>query len=52
MLPSCQAKINAAIEDVKILIEETASNESLLETEEWKAANKSLNDALAFVESI
>lgn len=52
MLPITHSKINAAVEDVRNLLDENESNEEFKQTEEWQLANSTLNEALAFLETI
>lgn len=52
MLPICHSKINAVVEDVRNLLDENESNEELKQAEEWQLANSTLNEALAFLETI
>jgi len=52
MLPITHSKINAAVEDVRNLLDENDSNEELKQTEDWQLANSTLNEALAFLETI
>lgn len=52
MLPICQSKINGAVEDVRNLLDENEPNEELKVMEEWKLAETTLNEALAFLETI
>lgn len=52
MLPNCQSRINVAAEDVRNVLDENDANEELKQTEEWQLANSTLNEALAFLETI
>ena len=52
MLPITHSKINAAVEDVRNLLDENEANEELKQTEDWQLSNTTLNDALAFLETI
>ena len=52
MLPITHSKINAAVEDVRNLLDENEANEELKQTEDWQQSNTTLNDALAFLETI
>lgn len=48
----CHQKINAAAEEVRILLDENEPNDELKQTEDWQLANTTLNDAMAFLETI
>lgn len=52
MLPNCQSRINVAAEDVRNVLDENEANDELKQTEEWQLANSTLNEALAFLETI
>lgn len=52
MLPMCQSKISGNVEDVRNLLDENDQNEELKQLEDWQVANSTLNEALAFLETI
>ena len=52
MLPNTKLRIESAIEDLKMLMSANEGNEELKAGEDWKAAEMTLAEATAFVETI
>ena len=52
MLPNTKLRIESAIEDLKMLMSANEENEELKASEDWKAAEMTLAEASAFVETI
>lgn len=52
MLPNAKIRIESALEDLKNLMSENEENEELKAGEDWKAAEQTLAEAMAFVETI
>lgn len=52
MLPNTKVRIENALEDLKNLMSEHEENDELKESEDWKVAEQTLAEVLAFVETI
>ena len=52
MLPNTKVRIESAIEDLKMYMSTYEDNQSFNTTEDWKAAEQTLAEACAFVETI
>ncbi len=52
MLPNTKLRIESALEDLKMLMSANEENEELKASEDWKAAEQTLAEASAFVETI
>ena len=52
MLPNTKTRIETALEDLKGFLSEHEQNEELVASEDWKTAEATLAEALAFVETI
>jgi hypothetical protein len=52
MLPNAKMRIESSLEDLKILMSGNEDCEELVATEDWKAAEATLAEATAFVETI
>ena len=52
MLPNTKMRIEAALEDLKMLMSANEEQEELKASEDWKAAEQTLAEASAFVEKI
>ena len=52
MLPNTKLRIESAIEDLKMMMSANEENEELKAGEDWKAAEMTLAEATAFVETI
>lgn len=51
MIPECQKRVGEAYKDLKQLLLENESNDPLMETEEFKAAQEVLSQLPPLVES-
>lgn len=52
MLPNCKIRIETALEDLKNFMSENEQSEELVQSEDWTAAEQTLAEATAFVETI
>ena len=52
MLPNGKIRIDNALEDLKNVLSENEGNDELKASEEWKTAEQTLAEVLAFVETI
>ena len=52
MLPNTKMRIEGALEDLKMLMSANEDQEEMKATEDWKAAEQTLAEATAFVETI
>ena len=52
MLPNAKTRIESALEDLKNMMSENETNDELKATEDWKVAEQTLAEAMAFVETI
>jgi len=52
MLPNAKTRLEAALEDLKGFLGDNEQNEELVASEDWKAAEATLAEAAAFIESI
>ena len=52
MLPNTKTRVESALEELNSLMSQHESNDELKATEDWKAAEITLAEATAFVETI
>ena len=52
MLPNTKMRIEGALEDLKMLMSANEDQEEMKATEDWKAAEQTLAEAMAYVETI
>ncbi len=52
MLPNTKMRIEGALEDLKMLLSANDDQAELKATEDWKTAEQTLAEAMAFVETI
>ncbi len=52
MLPNAKTRLEAALEDLKGFLGDNEQNEELVASEDWKAAEATLAEASAFIETI
>ena len=52
MLPNTKMRIEGALEDLKMLLSANEDQEEMKATEDWKAAEQTLAEAMAYVETI
>jgi hypothetical protein len=52
MLPNSKVRIENALEDLKNFMSEHEENDELKATEDWQAAEATMAEVLAFVETI
>lgn len=52
MLPNAKTRLESALEDLKNMMQDNQANEELVASEDWKAAESTLAEASAFIETI